>query len=67
MISSRLCADGSFADKHRLATDPNFLKNSDTARERNVNTTCAAHPGALEAHEPRGRVGRYSVVLAQSA
>ena len=56
IATCRLCADCSIADKHRLATDPNLLENSSTDGERNVNTTRATHPDALEAHEPRGRV-----------
>src|SRR5208282_1798335 len=63
--SSRLCADRSLADDHRLAADPNLFENSSTARERNVNTTWAAHADALEAHEPRRNLGRYSLVLEQ--
>ena len=64
-IESRLCADLSLADDHRLAADLNLFENSSTARERNVNTTWAAHADALEAHEPRLSLGRYSVVLEQ--
>ena len=63
LIGSRLCADCSFADDHRLAADPNLLENSCPARERNVNTTRAAPIRTpCEAHEPRGSVGRHSVV-----
>src|SRR5258708_10014996 len=63
--SGRLCADRSLADDHRLAADLNLFENSSTARERNVNTTWAAHPDALQAHEPRRSLGRYSLVLEQ--
>jgi hypothetical protein len=65
LIGSRLSADCSLADNHRFAADPNFLENSCTTGERNVNTAGAAHADALEAHEPRGRAGagRHSVVL----
>lgn len=52
-----LVEDRSFADDHRLTTDPNFLENSCTARERNVNTTRAAHADALKIQEPRAIVG----------
>src|SRR5258708_3270800 len=57
--SSRLCADRS------VAADLNLFENSSTARERNVNTTWAAHADALEAHEPPRGLGRHSVVLEQ--
>ena len=56
-VGKRLVEDRSFADNHRLTTDPNFLENSCTARERNVNTTRAAHADALKIQEPRGIVG----------
>jgi hypothetical protein len=56
-LCSLLVEDRSFADNHRLAADPNFLENSCTARERNVNTTRAAHADALKVHEPRAIVG----------
>jgi hypothetical protein len=52
-LASLLVEDRSFADNHRLATDPNFLENSCTAREQNVNTTRTAHADALKVHEPR--------------
>src|SRR5271154_2001979 len=65
LFGHRLCANRSIADNHRLAADPNLFENSSTARERNVNTTWAAHADALEAHEPRRSLGRYSVVLEQ--
>ena len=52
-----LSANCSIAHNDRLAADPNLVENSCTARERNVNTTRAAHPDALEVHDPRGSVG----------
>ena len=45
-----LVEDRSCADNHCFAADPNFLENSCTARERNVNTTRAAHADALKVH-----------------
>ena len=52
-----LSANCSIADNDRFAADPNLLENSCMDRERNVNTTRAAHPDALEVHDPRGSVG----------
>ena len=49
---SRLSADCSFADNHRLAADPNLLENSCPDRERNMNTTRPAHPDALQVYKP---------------
>src|SRR5215471_11049171 len=60
-----LRADRTLADDHRFAADLNLFENSSTARERNVNATWAAHADALEAHEPRLSLLRYSVVLEQ--
>src|SRR5229473_7205646 len=62
---SRLSAECSLADDHRLAADLDLFENSSTASERNVKTTRAAHADALEAHEPRLSLGWYSVVLEQ--
>jgi hypothetical protein len=57
LVGRWLVEDRSFADNHRLTTDPNFIENSCTTRERNVNTTRAAHADALKIQEPRGIVG----------
>ena len=65
IFSLSICADRSLADDDRLAADLNLFENSSTARERNVNTTWAAHANALEAHEPQRNLGRYSLVLEQ--
>ena len=61
--ANQLSADCALADNHRLAADPNFLENSCTTGERNVNTAGATHPDPLKAHEPRGRAGWNSLVM----